>query len=209
MLVSTSFLNSKNPINDLKKLNETDTDYIHVDVMDGKFVENKTMPFKEMKNISKYTSKRLDVHLMVENPEKYIDDYATLNTEYITIHLEIENPEKYLEQIREYGIKPGLSIKPTTDIKEIIPYLPLTEQILVMSVEPGKGGQTFLEETPARIKEIKKILKEYSINSIINVDGGINNETINKCKNAKADMVVSGTYIIGNDDFQEKINSLR
>ena len=96
MLVSTSFLNSKNPKKDLKLLQETDTDFIHVDVMDGKFVENKTMPFREMKNISKYTSKRLDVHLMVENPEKYIEEYAMLNSEYITIHLEIENPEKYL-----------------------------------------------------------------------------------------------------------------
>ena len=91
MLISTSFLSSKNIPKDLVKLNDTDTDYIHVDVMDGKFVKNKTMPFSEMKNIYKYTSKRLDVHLMVKNPKKYIIDYATLNTEYITFHIETED----------------------------------------------------------------------------------------------------------------------
>lgn len=209
MLISTSFLSSTNLARDLKKLNKTDTDYIHVDVMDGKFVENKTLPFKEMKHISKCTSKRLDVHLMVENPEHYIDDYATLNTEYITIHLEIENPKKYIEQIKEYGIKAGISIKPGTDIKELIPYLPLVEQVLIMSVEPGKGGQTFLEETISRIKELRKILKTYKLNCIINVDGGINNETVEKCKNSKVDMIVSGSYIINGEDYQEKIDSLR
>ena len=111
MLVSTSFLSSNNIPRDLKKLNETDTDYIHVDVMDGKFVPNKTMPFSEMKNIYKYTSKRLDVHLMVNDPTKYINDYATLNTEYITIHEEIDvDIIEMLKLIKSYGIKCGLAI---------------------------------------------------------------------------------------------------
>ncbi|MBO5138547.1 MAG: ribulose-phosphate 3-epimerase [Bacilli bacterium] len=209
MLVSTSFLSSNNPAKDIKILNETDTDFIHVDVMDGKFVDNKTMPFREMKNISKYTSKRLDVHLMVENPEKYIKDYAQLNTEYITIHLEIENPEKYLEEIKDYGIKAGISIKPNTEIKDVIPYLPLVDLILIMSVEPGKGGQEFLEDVPNRIKELRNILKEYKKEAIINIDGGINNKTVEKCKKAKSDMVVSGSYILNGEDYQARINSLR
>ena len=106
MLISTSFLSSKNIPKDLEKLNETSTDYIHVDIMDGKFVKNKTMPFSEMKHIYKYTSKRLDVHLMVKDPKKYIDDYATLNTEYITFHLEtLCDIESNLQLIRKYGIK--------------------------------------------------------------------------------------------------------
>lgn len=209
MLVSTSFLNSKNPKKDLKSLQETDTDFIHVDVMDGKFVENKTMPFREMKNISKYTSKRLDVHLMVENPEKYIEEYAMLNSEYITIHLEIENPEKYLQKIKEYGIKAGLAIKPGTNINNVIPYLPLLDLILIMSVEPGKGGQKFLEDTPKRIKELRKIINKYKFDILINVDGGINNETVGSCKSAKANMIVSGSYIINSTNYQEQINSLR
>ncbi len=208
MLISTSFLSSKNIPKDLLKLNETSTDYIHVDVMDGKFVKNKTMPFKEMKNIYKYTSKRLDVHLMVKNPKKYIDNYSTLNTEYITIHLELaENIDRYLTQIKNYGIKCGLAINPDTKVNELVPYLPLLDMILIMSVEPGKGGQEFIEETENKIKEIRILLNEYQSNVKISVDGGINNNTKKFC--SESDIIVSGSYIINSDNFEEKINSLR
>ncbi len=207
MLISTSFLSSKNIPKDLIKLNETNTDYIHVDVMDGKFVKNKTMPFKEMKNIYRYTSKRLDVHLMVNNPKKYIKEYASLNTEYITFHIETEDVLKNLELIKKYGIKCGLAIKPNTEIKELVPYLPLLDMILIMSVEPGEGGQSFLDNTENKITELKTLLNEYKSNAVINIDGGINNITKNKCKNA--DILVSGSYIILSDDFQARIDELR
>lgn len=208
MLISTSFLSSNNIPKDLKKLNETSTDYIHVDVMDGKFVPNKTMPFREMKNIYKYTSKRLDVHLMVKDPKKCIDDYATLNTEYITIHEELtDNVESYLKQIKSYGIKAGLAIKPDTKVSNLVPYLPFIDLILVMSVEPGQGGQKFIEDTPKKIDEIKVLLKEYKSKIVVSVDGGINNETSKLCK--KCDILVSGSYIINSSNFEEKINSLR
>ena len=109
--ISTSILSSNERIECIQKLNNTDTDYIHIDVMDGKFVHNKTMPFRMMKNIYKFTSKRLDVHLMVEKPLKLIKKYASLNTEYITIHCEIEEDIPYLlDTIESYGIKKGLSI---------------------------------------------------------------------------------------------------
>ena len=127
MLVSTSFLSSKDIPKDLVLLNKTDTDYIHLDIMDGKFVTNKTMPFREMKNIYKYTHKRLDVHLMVKNPSKLIEKYATLNTEYIVIHIETTDVEANLLKIKSYGIKCGLAIKPDTKVSELLPYLPLTE----------------------------------------------------------------------------------
>lgn len=208
MLISTSFLSSKNIPNDLVKLNETSTDYIHVDIMDGKFVKNKTMPFSEMKHIYKYTSKRLDVHLMVENPEKYIDDYSTLNTEYITIHLEIgDDIEKYLKKIKDYGIKCGLAIKPDTKVSELVPYLPLLDLILVMSVEPGEGGQEFILESSNKIDEIRVLLDEYHSNAKISVDGGVNFNTKNYC--AKSDILVSGSYIINSNNFEESISSLR
>lgn len=208
MLISTSFLSSKNIPKDLQKLNETSTDYIHVDIMDGKFVPNKTMPFSEMKNIYKYTSKRLDVHLMVKDPKKYIDNYSTLNTEYITIHLELlDDVEKYLNQIKSYGIKCGLSLKPSTPVKELVPYLPLLDLILVMSVEPGMGGQEFIKETEEKIKELRVLLKEYHSNAKISIDGGINQYTRKYCD--MCDILVSGSYIINSDDFEEKINSLR
>ena len=208
MLISTSFLSSKNLIHDLVELDKTDTDYIHVDIMDGKFVKKKTMPFKEMRNIYKYTNKRLDVHLMVKNPKKYIEDYASLNTEYISFHIESdENIEKNLQLIKEYGIKSGLAISPDTEIKELVPYLPLLDLVLVMSVEPGAGGQDFIVKTKDKIKELKILLSEYNSDVKISVDGGINDRTKKYCTDC--DILVSGSYIINGDDLQEKIYSLR
>lgn len=208
MLISTSFLSSNNIPRDLRKLNMTSTDYIHVDIMDGKFVKNKTMPFSEMKNIYKYTSKRLDVHLMVQHPKKYINQYATLNTEYITIHLELpEEVEENLKLIKSYGIKCGLAINPNTEVRELVPYLPLLDLILVMSVEPGMGGQEFIKETEEKIKEIKVLLNEYHSSAIISVDGGVNHLTKKYCSDCE--LLVSGSYILNSDDFEEKINSLR
>ena len=207
MKVSASFLSSKNIPADLKKLDNTDVDYIHVDIMDGKFVKNKTMPFSEMRNIYKYTSKRLEVHLMVEDPTEYIKNYAELNTEYIIIHAEIEDPIKYLEMIKSYSIKCGISIKPNTPVSSLVPFLPYIDEILVMSVEPGEGGQAFIPESEERIKEIRDLLNEYKIDAVINVDGGVTNETVSKCR--LCDIVVAGSYIVKSEDFQERITSLR
>jgi len=208
MKVSVSFLNSKDIVKDLRTLNETDCDYIHVDIMDGKFVKNKTLPFHEMKNIYKYTSKRLDVHLMVDDPAKYIPLYASLNTEYITFHVEVDQDiEKLLKLIKSYSIKAGLAIKPDTKISELVPYLPFVDLILVMSVEPGEGGQSFLEGTEERIKEVMALLNSYHFPAVINVDGGINNLVKEKCLNAN--ILTAGSYIIKSNNFQEKITSLR
>ena len=208
MKVSASFLSSKDIPKDLTLLNNTDVDYIHVDIMDGKFVSNKTMPFSEMKHIYQYTSKRLDVHLMVDEPSKYIPLYAELNCEYISFHVEVlEDIEKDLKMIKDYSIKCGLAIKPNTKVSTLIPYLPYLDYILVMSVEPGKGGQEFIKESEYKIKEIRALLDSYNINAVVNVDGGINNNTISMCKDA--DIVVAGSYIINSDNFQEKISSLR
>lgn len=208
MKVSASFLSSSNIPADLKKLNETDVDYIHVDIMDGKFVPNKTMPFSEMKNIYKYTDKRLDVHLMVENPEKYIPLYAELNTEYITFHVEVmDNIEENLELIKSYGIKCGLAIKPNTPVKNLVPYLPLLDLVLVMSVEPGRGGQSFIVETEDKINEVRALFNSYHSKALINVDGGIDDNTKKLCQ--ECDILTSGSYIIRSESFQDKIDILR
>lgn len=207
MKIAVSYLTSKDIPTDLRKLSVTDVDYIHVDVMDGKFVKNKTLSFSELKEIHRYTNKRLDVHLMVKKPSKYIHNYATLNTEYITIHVEGKKVDKDLEIIDSYGIKKGLSIKPNTSLEELIPYLNNIDLILVMSVEPGRGGQTFIDNTIERIKELKKLLKEHKSNAIISVDGGINSEIAKKLKDV--DMLVSGSFVISGDNFQEQINNLR
>ena len=206
--ISASFLSSKNIPSDLIKLNATDVDFIHIDVMDGKFVKNKTMPFSEMKNIYKYTNKRLEVHLMVDDPSKYIPLYAELNTECIMFHIESsEDIIKNLELIKSFSIKCGLAINPDTKINELIPYLPYLDMILVMSVYPGEGGQEFILESENRIKELKELIHSYNLNILIDVDGGINDSVLDKVKDA--DILTAGSYIINSSDYQEKITSLR
>lgn len=207
MRISVSYLSSNNIIEDLRKLNVTDVDYIHVDVMDGRFVRNRTLSFSEMKEIHRYTNKRLDVHLMVKKPIKYIHDYATLNTEFITIHVETKNIDKALDLLEEYGIKKGLSIKPGTSLETLIPYLDRIDLILVMSVEPGRGGQPFIEGTVDRVKELRKLLDEHKSKALISVDGGINDSVSKELKDV--DILVSGSYVISSDDFQYQIYKLR
>ena len=206
--ISATFLSSKDVPRDLIKLNNTDVDYIHVDFMDGKFVSNKTMPFSEMKHIGEYTSKRLDVHLMVKNPSKYIPLFAELNSEFITFHIESnEDIISNLERIKSYSIGCGLAINPDTKVSDLIPYLPYLDIILVMAVEPGRGGQTFILKTEEKLKELRDLIQSYHFNILINVDGGVNNHTKDLCRDA--DILTSGSYIVNADDFQEKISSLR
>ncbi len=209
-MISASYLGSENIPNTLTKLNNTDIDFIHVDVMDGKYVENKSLPFKEMRHIYKYTDKRLDVHLMVLNPSKYISDYASLNTEYITIHLDtLENTLSNLKLIKSYGIKTGIALNPDDKVSSIIPYLPYLDLILVMGVIPGRGGQKFIDSTIPKLKELKVLKKEYrNFNFKISIDGGINNIVAKKIYKL-TDIIVSGNYITSSDNYQKQINSLR
>ncbi len=208
MKISASFLSSENVPETLVKLNDTDVDFIHVDVLDGKFVPKiKTMPFRQMKHIYEYTDKRLDVHLMVENPKKYISKFATLNTEYITIHEEIEDVEEALSLIHSYGIKAGLSLKLETPVEAVVPYLADLDLILIMAVEPGRGGQQFEKEAIEKVNELKKVLKKYHAKAVISVDGGITEEVSKKL--GKADILVSGSFITEEDDFQKQIDALR
>ena len=209
-MISVSFLGSKDIPKTLKLLNDTDTDFIHLDVMDGKYVSNKTLPFKEMKHIYEFTDKRLDVHLMVDAPSSFIKDYASLNTEYISIHLDTkEDLVSNLKLIKSYGIKAGIVLNPNDDVSMIVPYLPYIDLILVMGVVPGRSGQKYISNTTEKLKELNVLKKEYKkLNFKISIDGGINDRVVKKIKNL-VDIVVSGNYIIGSDNYQEKINSLR
>ena len=209
-MISVSFLGSKDIPKTLKLLNDTDTDFIHLDVMDGKYVSNKTLPFKEMKHIYEFTDKRLDVHLMVDAPSSFIKDYASLNTEYISIHLDTkEDLVSNLKLIKSYGIKAGIVLNPNDDVSMIIPYLSYIDLILVMGVVPGRSGQKYISNTTKKLKELNVLKKEYKkLNFKISIDGGINDRVVKKIKSL-VDIIVSGNYVIGSDDYQEKINSLR
>ncbi len=209
-MISVSFLASNNIPDTLTKLNNTDANFIHVDVMDGKYVDNKSLPFKEMRHIYKFTDKRLDVHLMVESPSIYISDYASLNTEYISIHLDtIEDTLSNLKLIKSYGIKAGIVLNPNDKVESLIPYLPYIDLILVMGVIPGKGGQKFIDKTINKLKELKVLKKEYKdFKFKVSVDGGVNDVVSKKIYNL-VDIIVSGSYITSSEDYQKQINSLR
>lgn len=201
MKLSISFLSISDDKEKIKELNNINADYIHYDVMDGKFTENKSLNYEEMKALD--LNKPKDVHLMVEDVKKYINEFKNLNPEYITFHLEANIDHKeMIDYIHSLGIKAGLSINPETTINEVLPYLNDVDLVLVMSVHPGKGGQTFIDVSE-KINELKKYQKES--NFLIEVDGGINNETIKYCKNA--DIIVVGSYIT-NDNMNERVNSL-
>jgi ribulose-phosphate 3-epimerase len=203
--IATSILSSKNRKECIEKLNKTDTDYIHIDVMDNIFVPNYQLPIEEVNELGKNSNKPLDVHLMVENPESFIKNIAINNIKSITIHLEInKNINNLIELIKKYNYQVGIAIKPNTDINKIDKYINLIDKVIIMSVEPGFGGQTFIDSSVDRIKSIRSKRK----NIIIEVDGGINNETIKKISN-DTDIAVVGSYIVNNNDYQEAINSLK
>lgn len=209
MEVAVSFLKSKYDLKEtINKIDETDADYIHVDVMDGEFVLNKTLNYDEIKDILKNTKKSLDIHLMVSNPIDYILKYKNLKPEFITIHSEInKNIYDLIDLIKSYNIKVGISIKPKTSIEQIEKYLKYIDNVLIMSVEPGLGGQKFMDSVLYKIDILDKIRKEKQLNYKISIDGGINNETIKKVN--KVDFVISGSYICMSNNYQDKIDNLR
>ena len=208
--VSTSILSIKdNLIDNIKKLNETDTDFIHYDIMDGNFVTNTSFSFEDINIINKYVTKPLDVHLMVSNPDKYIAFYKNLNPEYITIHYEIDNYQKYIDMLKELNIKVGVSIKPNTPVEVLYNILDKVDLVLIMSVEPGKGGQKFIDESLDKIQKLRKYIDDNNFKTVIEVDGGINDITSKMCTYSGVDILVSGSYITNSNNYQEQINKLR
>lgn len=209
MELSVSILSMKNDINikeNIKKLNNCNINFLHIDIMDGKFVKNSTWNCLDVKKILPNNSKPLDIHLMVEDIEKYIDDFSILNPKYITFHLEAtDNPIKIIKLIKEKNIGVGISIKPNTDVSSLLPYLSLVDLVLVMSVEPGQGGQKFLDSSVEKINYLYQVRNDKNYNYVIEVDGGVNNTTIENCR--KCDIVVVGSYITKNN-YGESIENL-
>lgn len=210
MQLSISYLSMKNKDEqEMQKLNETTADFIHVDIMDGRFVSAQTEDDEKQIEWLSHSKKPLDVHLMVKNVNKYIDKYEVLNPEYITFHVELDkqiNIPKICDRLHQAGIKVGLAIKPNTSLGKLNPYLDMIDLVLVMSVEPGKGGQTFLAQSISRIKRLKMLAHQHHF--IVEVDGGIHNITSLQCKQAGADMIVVGSYITNHEDYQKQIELL-
>jgi ribulose-phosphate 3-epimerase len=186
------------------------TKWLHVDVMDGHFVPNISIGPVVVKGLRNITSQVLDTHLMITNPLEYAKAFVDAGSDFITFHVEtVDDPIYVINEIKKLGVKVGLSIKPNTGVEAIMDYLPVIDQVLVMSVEPGFGGQKFKESALPKIKELSVLKKTLGVDFVISVDGGINAETGKLCKDAGADVLVAGSYVFNSDNPEERIQSLR
>lgn len=204
MEISVSLLKESNIDEAIEKLNTTNASYFHLDVMDGNFVSNTSYSISQIKNMIKKCNKKIDAHFMVNDPIYYLDKLKDEKIEYFTFHVELDNVESIINKVKECNFKVGLAIKPNTNINVLNRYLDKIDLILVMSVEPGYGGQKFLPSTISRLNDIKSLIGNRNIK--LAVDGGINNDTIKLISNI--DIAVVGSYITNNQDYQEQLNKL-
>ena len=210
VIISPSILSADfaNLERDIKKVEKAGADWLHIDVMDGHFVPNITIGVPVTASRKQVSAIPLDVHLMIENPEKYIEPFAKAGADIITFHYEAakENTSDIIKLIHSFKIKAGLSIKPKTSPEEILKYLPELDMVLIMTVEPGFGGQKFMPECAEKIPVIKKHAPG---SMIIQVDGGINAETARVCTQYGANSLVAGNYIYKSENIEKAILSLR
>ena len=212
MLIAPSILSSdfSRLEEEIKAVEKAGADLLHLDVMDGHFVPNITFGAPVIKSIRKCTKLPFDVHLMIENPEKYIDDFISSGADIITFHIEstvktLEN----IEKIKKSGKKVGISLKPKTDLNEILPFLDKIDVVLVMSVEPGFSGQKFIPSKVDKIKKLRKIIDDQKLSTKIEVDGGINPETVNIVKEVGAEICFAGDSIFKSQNYTKSINLLK
>ena len=208
MKISVSILDAVNRYEAVDKLNDTNISYIHIDVMDGKLVNNiQFQDMDEIREISKISKFPLQVHLMVEDISSYLDKFYGLNIESITFHLETEQDILMnIDKVHDMGYRCGIAICPDTDIQLIYPYLDKIDMVLLMSVIPGRGGQSFILDTKDKIVMLKNYIDKNHLSVLIEVDGGINDKTISFVRDA--DVAVVGSYIVKSDNYIERVNSL-
>ncbi len=193
----------------LSSLEKTSVQYLHLDVMDNQFVPNYTFDEEKVKEIKKKTSLMLDTHLMIQDPVEKIDRYIQTGSDFLCFHIEAaSNPLVIIEKIKQASLKVGIAIKPKTKIDVLLPYLKVVDLILVMSVEPGFGGQAFMEEVLEKTRKLKELKTLYHYSYLIEMDGGINNENKNLIKNAGCDLIVVGSYLFKQKDLCKTIREL-
>ncbi len=196
--------------NELEKVCTSGIDSVHMDIMDGIFVPNISFGPSIVKSLRSFTNLEFDVHLMLLDPINYIEDFAKSGADNITFHIESNsNPHKTIERIRYFKKSVGISLKPKTSPEEIVPFLPLVDLVLIMTVEPGFGGQTFLQDQISKIKKIRDTIDKNTLKCKIEVDGGINLNTAKLSKNAGADICVAGTSIFNSENVEKTISDFK
>jgi ribulose-phosphate 3-epimerase len=212
LLVAPSLLSADfgNLERDVRAICNADCDLIHIDVMDGHFVPNLTIGTPVISAISKVASKPMDIHLMVENNTFFVELFAPFRPEYISFHIEEEkHPHRLIQKIRELGIKPAIALNPHSRVEELEYILADLDMVLIMSVNPGFGGQSFIESALPKIEKLRKMIDKRGLKTLIEVDGGVSNKNIDLLKKAGVDIVVSGSYIFKQENLKEAIDSLR
>ena len=199
--------------NEIKKVESLGAEYLHWDVMDGIFVPNTSYSDDDVKKFAKSHKMVNDVHIMVSDPKNVAPLFVKAGADIVTFHYEAVEclvcAGKIIDALHASNCKAGISIKPNTKVKAILPILDKVELVLVMSVEPGKGGQKFMPNALKKIKKLRHYIDKNQLNCLIEVDGGINKETGKLCRDAGADILVAGSYLFGHDDIKERIESLR
>ncbi|MDD3381922.1 MAG: ribulose-phosphate 3-epimerase [Bacilli bacterium] len=211
MIVAPSILSAdfSKLLEEVQEVKKNGAQFLHIDVMDGHFVPNISLGSVVYKDLKGKVDIVFDVHLMISDPVKYAKDFVTAGADYITFHMEaVDNPKETIDYIKSLGVKVGLSIKPNTSIDTIVPYLNELDLVLVMSVEPGFGGQKFMESSIPKILKLKELKEKNKYNYLIQVDGGINDQTAKQVALAGVEVIVAGTYIFKSINRERTIKEL-